>query len=102
MESLGELAPAWPQLNQLLDEALSLPVSERALWLQALPQQHAQRRDTLARPLDVRNAIQTGDFLATLPKLDWLSGDAAQPHIARLYDAGVDDIGRPWLALEYA
>jgi eukaryotic-like serine/threonine-protein kinase len=50
-----------------------------------------------------------------LPHVSWLSGDFAQrmarerdilsslehPNIARLYDAGLDDLGRPYLAMEY-
>jgi eukaryotic-like serine/threonine-protein kinase len=49
-----------------------------------------------------------------LPQLNWARGLAERmarerdilatlehPHIARLYDAGVDAQGRPWLALEY-
>ncbi len=49
-----------------------------------------------------------------LPHLSWVRGLAERmarerdilatlehPHIARLYDAGVDTLGRPWLALEY-
>ena len=49
-----------------------------------------------------------------LPRLSWQRGLAERmarerdilatlehPHIARLYDAGVDKLGRPWLALEY-
>lgn len=49
-----------------------------------------------------------------LPRLSWARGLAERmarerdiqatlehPHIARLYDAGVDAHGRPWLALEY-
>jgi len=49
-----------------------------------------------------------------LPRLSWQRGLAERmarerdilatlehPHIARLYDAGVDTLGRPWLALEY-
>jgi eukaryotic-like serine/threonine-protein kinase len=170
---LGDLAAAWPRLNDLLDEALALPPPERAGWLAALPAEHAALKDTLAKLLDVRSGIETGDFLGTLPKLDGASaatltpdigapkaGDAVgpyrllrelgeggmgsvwlaersdgqlkrqvalklprltwarglaerlarerdilatleHPHIARLYDAGVDKLGRPWLALEY-
>lgn len=52
--------------------ALKLP---RLSWLPGLPERLARERD----------------LLATLE----------HPHIARLYDAGVDDAGRPWLALEY-
>jgi hypothetical protein len=49
-----------------------------------------------------------------LPRLSWARGLAERmarerdilatlehPHIARLYDAGVDALGRPWLALEH-
>jgi serine/threonine-protein kinase len=49
-----------------------------------------------------------------LPRLSWVRGLAERmarerdilatlehPHIARLYDAGVDAFGRPWLALEF-
>jgi serine/threonine-protein kinase len=173
--SLGQLADQWPRLNELLDEALALPPAQRSAWLQALPAEHAPLKDTLARLLDVRAGIETGDFLHTLPKvggspapgdgtvadagapqpgdevgpyrlirelgeggmgsvwlaeradgqlkrqvalklprLTWARGLAERmtrerdilatlehPHIARLYDAGVDKLGRPWLALEY-
>lgn len=52
--------------------ALKLP---RLTWAQDLAQRMARERD----------------ILATLE----------HPHIARLYDAGVDGVGRPWLAMEY-
>jgi eukaryotic-like serine/threonine-protein kinase len=169
MNPLAELATAWPQLNRLLDEALALPAPERGPWLAALGAEHAPLKDTLARLLDVRNGIETGDFMGTLPKLApspegtpegapaegdevgpwrllrelgqggmgsvwlaeradgqlkrpvalklprlaWARGLAERmarerdilatlehPNIARLYDAGVDQLGRPWLALE--
>ncbi|MFN8897442.1 MAG: serine/threonine-protein kinase, partial [Pseudomonadota bacterium] len=174
MSRLGDLAPAWRQIDALLDEALSLPAQERGRWLRALPAEHAPLRDTLARLLQVREGIETGDFLGTLPKLSgspppgeampdamlprpgsivgpwrlvhslgeggmgsvWLAertdgqlkravalklprlawdrglgermarerdilATLEHPHIARLYDAGIDQLGRPWLALEY-
>ena len=164
----------WPRLNELLDEALSLPPPQREGWLRSLPAEHAPLKETLAKLLEVRAGIETGDFLGTLPKLDgasrgtpdgpdigapqagdevgpwrlirelgeggmgsvwlaeradgqlkrqvalklprltWARGLAERmareldilatlehPHIARLYDAGVDRLGRPWLALEY-
>lgn len=173
MNVLADVATAWPQLNRLLDEALSLPAAERGPWLAALPAEHAALKDTLARLLEVRAGIETGDFLGTLPRLEgavpgtqppgaaaepvpghevgpwrlvrelgeggmgsvwlaeradgqlkrpvalklprlsWARGLAERmarerdilatlehPHIARLYDAGVDALGRPWLALE--
>ncbi|MFY7901455.1 MAG: serine/threonine-protein kinase, partial [Rubrivivax sp.] len=171
---LSDLAADWPRLNALLDEALSLPAPERAAWLRVLPAEHMALKDTLARLLDVRAGIETGDFLGTLPRLDGAAGEGGEvadpgaakagdevgpyrlvrelgeggmgsvwlaeradgqlkrqvalklprltwarglaermarerdilatlehPHIARLYDAGVDRLGRPWLALEY-
>ncbi len=170
MNQLGDLAAAWPQLNRLLDEALALEAAERDGWLAALPAEHGLLKDTLARLLDVRSGLETGDFLGTLPKLDagvlgpfassaeagtavgpwrllreigaggmgsvWLAerADGAyqrqvalklprvdwapglvermarerdilatleHPHIARLYDAGLDVQRRPWLALEH-
>ncbi len=173
MTSLGDLAAAWPQLNALLDEALALPPPQRQDWLASLPAEHAPLKDTLARLLEVKGGIETGDFLRTLPRLDgapgmprpadigtpqpgdavgpwrllrelgaggmgsvwlaeradgqlkrqvalklprlsWARGLAERmarerdilatlehPNIARLYDAGVDPLGRPWLALEY-
>jgi len=52
--------------------ALKLP---RPSWVRGLAERMARERD----------------ILATLE----------HPHIARLYDAGVDQHGRPWLALEY-
>ncbi|GAB4114782.1 MAG: hypothetical protein Fur0014_17300 [Rubrivivax sp.] len=174
MNRLGVAASDWPVLNALLDQALSLPLPERGPWLEALPAEHAAMKDTLARLLDIRDGIETGDFLGTLPKLGGAAGSAADgpnldapragdevgpyrlirelgeggmgsvwlaeradgqlrrrvalklprlswaaglaermarerdilarlehPNIARLYDAGVDALGRPWLALEY-
>jgi eukaryotic-like serine/threonine-protein kinase len=170
-------ATAWPEVDRLLDQALSLAPAQRTAWLEALPPQHAALRATLQRLLGVQARIETGDFLGTLPKLDaagaaqassaaapadlspqpgatlgpwrllrelgaggmgsvWLAERAdgslkrqvalklprlawapdltarltrerdilaslEHPHIARLYDAGVDALGRPWLALEF-
>jgi len=51
--------------------ALKLP---RLVWGGAVAQRLARERDILAR--------------------------LVHPHIARLYDAGVDEFGRPWLAME--
>ena len=171
MNPLGDLADQWPGLNELLDEALALPAERRGAWLQALPAEHAPLKEALARLLEVRAGIETGDFLGTLPKLDpppatsadagapqpgdivgpwrlvrelgeggmgsvwlaeradgqlkrpvalklprlaWARGLAERmarerdilatlehPNIARLYDAGVDALGRPWMALEF-
>lgn len=169
MKPLAGLAPHWPAIERALDEALDQPAAERLAWL--------ERQGTLAPPVlqAVREllarhaAVETGDFMVTLPPLQgapppvaadgpapgdsvgpwvllrelgrggmgsvwlaeradgalkrrvalklphlsWARGLAERmarerdilaslehPHIARLYDAGVDAVGRPWLALE--
>ena len=169
MTALSELAPRWPEINALLDQALVLPAAERAAWLDALRVEPATLKDTLRDLLAAHAQVETSDFLDTLPPLahareaasdEAAAGDAvgpyrllrelgrggmgavwlaeradgqlkrqvalklprlawggalaerlarerdilaslAHPHIARLYDAGVDAIGRPWLAIEY-
>lgn len=172
MKGLDDLAGDWPQLSELLDEALALPEAQRARWLTSLPPQHAALGDTLARLLGLQagasprelpdtlprltGALSTADDAAhgpqpgdevgpyrlvrelgrggmgrvwlaeradgqlrrsvalKLPRLTWADGLAQRmarerdilaslehPRIARLYDAGVDSLGRPWLALEY-
>jgi tetratricopeptide (TPR) repeat protein len=169
--ALAALAAHWPEINSLLNEALALPVPERAGWLDSLHLEHAELKDTLRELLAAHAAVETGDFLGTLPRIGvagssdaatheptagdvvgpyrllselgrggmgavWLADRADEqlkrpvalklpraawsssfaerlvrerdilatlehPHIARLYDAGVDALGRPWLALEY-
>jgi len=60
------------------------------------------------------DGLLTRQVALKLPRLGWLAGLAERlarerdvlaalehPHIARLYDAGVDAGGRPWLALEF-
>lgn len=69
----------WPEVDRLLDEALSMPAVDRAAWLASLPPQHAGLRTTLLRLPDVQAHIETGDFLATLPKLGGLAADRPAP-----------------------
>jgi serine/threonine-protein kinase len=166
----ADLQGDWPVISQLLDEALTLPPAQRSAFLHALPPQHAPLRDTLRVLLSQAAAVNTEDFLATLPRftqsaargplaelavddtigpyrllaelgsggmgavwlaersdgqlkrkvalklprLAWVKGLAERmarerdilaklehPNIARLYDAGLDAMGRPYLALEY-
>ncbi|WP_280151620.1 serine/threonine-protein kinase [Piscinibacter sp. XHJ-5] len=166
-------AEQWPEIDQLLDDALDLDATERAAWLASLPDTPAKA--VLARLLAQQARVESANFLGTLPRLSaealahlddvtaalapqpgdlvgpwrllgelgqggmgavWLaeradgslkrqvalklpnrSWDAAlaermlrerdilatltHPHIARLYDAGFDEQGRPFLALEY-
>ncbi len=157
------------RLNALLEEALSLPVSERAGWLSARPagdrvflpelsgllaRAQLETDDFMGRPaaaaLDALAAAEArpdepGDLIGPyrlmellgeggmatvwraeradgglarevalkLPRLGFSAGLAQRmarerdllaalehPHIARLYDAGVSEGGRPWLAME--
>jgi len=168
--SLDSLAGHWPEIDRLLDEALALPPAQRAAWLEARQGLSPALRDSLERLLRSGAAVETGDFLQSLPalplppidgdasalpaagdrvgpwrllrllgeggmgqvflaeradgqmkrevalklpRLGWAPGLAerlarerdilaslAHAHVARLYDAGVDGAGRPWLALE--
>ncbi|MFN8821659.1 MAG: protein kinase domain-containing protein [Betaproteobacteria bacterium] len=159
-------------MSALLDEVLALPPEARDGFVEALGGERAVHRDTLRALLAQSAAVETGDFLATLPRLTrvaaapagaltelsagdsigpyrllselgtggmgavwlaersdgqlkrkvalklprlvWAKGLAERmarerdilatlehPNIARLYDAGVDQHGRPYLALEY-
>jgi serine/threonine-protein kinase len=63
-------AGAWTELNQLLDQALDLPVDERMSWVESLEVAHSslkpQLRDLIARAA----SVETDAFLQTLPKID--------------------------------
>ena len=78
LREIGSGGMAWVWLAERADGqgsrrvALKLP---RLGWAPGLADRMASERDILAR--------------------------LEHPHIARLYDAGVDALGRPWLALEY-
>ena len=172
MANLKFLAEEWPAISRRLDEALSLLPSERESWINSLAEPDSIRGKLRELLVDAA-AVETGDFLGTLPKLSlgsaipedgrgdsavagstigpyrllsqlgeggmgtvwlaertdgqprrkvalklphigWAPGLAARmarerdilaslehPNIARLYDAGVDRLGRPYLALEY-
>ena len=63
-------AKTWARLNELLDEALEQSAATRESWLASLDPQYAtlmpQLRDLLSRS----HAIETDDFLRTLPRID--------------------------------
>jgi serine/threonine protein kinase/uncharacterized coiled-coil protein SlyX len=167
---LSPFAADWPAVSALLDEALGLPASEHAAWLEGLSGERAAHRRALRSLLAHYSDVETGDFLHELPALDivatespggslsaggrvgtyrliaeigrggmgtvWLAeradglvkrrvalklprivwGDTfaerlaherdilatlTHAHIARLYDAGIDEQQRPFLAVEY-
>ncbi|MDO9096410.1 MAG: serine/threonine-protein kinase [Rubrivivax sp.] len=169
MKPLDALTPHWPEISRVLDQALDQPLALRQAWLTDQRTLAPAVRDVVRQLLSQRAAVETDDFLATLPplqlapqpageaptaddrvgpwrllrelgqggmgsvwlaertdgslkrrvalklpRLSWARGLAERlarerdilatlehPHIARLYDAGVDELGRPWLALEH-
>ena len=169
MKPLASLAASWPAVSELLDEALALPETQRADWLDGLSGGREAYRETLQALLQHQSAVETDDFLGSLPALPpvqpnphealgpgglvgpyrlvgelgrggmatvWLAERAdgmmsrqvalklphvtwgahfvermhrerqilaslEHEHIARLYDAGVDAQGRPYLAMEH-
>lgn len=70
MKPLSQFEAHWPAINALLDEALNLPPSERASWLEGLVGEHATHRDALRSLLAHQAQVETGDFLNTLPRLE--------------------------------
>jgi hypothetical protein len=59
----------WPQLMPLVEQALSMPASERDAWL-ARVRPMPPIRAALLELLEDRQAIESGDFLGALPRLD--------------------------------
>jgi hypothetical protein len=41
MRPLGSLAPRWPEISALLDQALELPLADRDGWLERLQRDQA-------------------------------------------------------------
>ena len=174
MAQIKFLKDEWSAVSRRLDEAFALAPAEHAAWLAALDasDDSAAVKQQVRELLQADGAVETADFLASLPRLNlapqaagpdpgaptpgstvgpyrllrelgvggmgavWLaersdgslkravalklprlswSGNLAErleherdilasldhPHIAHIYDAGVDAVGRPYLALEY-
>ncbi|HEX7686586.1 MAG TPA: serine/threonine-protein kinase, partial [Burkholderiaceae bacterium] len=116
--SLAALAPEWPVLNALLDEALALSPGARQAWLRSLERDAPGRHDAVRRLLALHERMDD-DFLATLPPLPAAAfgepGAAAGARVGpyRLVEeigqggmstvwraAHVDDGGRPAVALK--
>ena len=73
-----QIDPAtWATLNRLLDEALEQPAGHIERWLDDLPAEFAPLEPRLRELLQHSGAIETGEFLHTLPKLDMAPGDLA-------------------------
>ncbi len=101
---------SWPVISALLDEALSLPVEQRDTWLESLDGERAALKDTLRKLLSRADGVETGDFLATLPRLtrvaptnlsgaltELAAGDAIGPY-RLLSELGTGGMGAVWLA----
>lgn len=59
----------WSVLSRLLDQALEVPCGGLEKWLATLPPGDAAYRPKLCELLRRRAAIETGEFLLTLPKV---------------------------------
>jgi serine/threonine protein kinase len=68
----------WAEALRLLDQALALPVAERAGWLDALPPGSSGLRPALETLLAQRNAIETADFLGAGARLPSDAGRFAE------------------------
>jgi eukaryotic-like serine/threonine-protein kinase len=73
----------WPTISALLDQALDMPAPERGRWLMALPEGQRAYRHTLEMLLADHAAVETRNFLGTLPKV----GVAREPAADALGDA---------------
>jgi eukaryotic-like serine/threonine-protein kinase len=65
-------------LSTLLDEALDLPPERRGAWVDKLAEPYAHMRETLRGLLLADPAVETSDFLSTLPGL-LIGTDIAEP-----------------------
>src|SRR5438552_19133791 len=59
----------WAVLSRLLDTALSMAPDERVPWVEQLQGEHQSLKPVLRDLLARNDLLETGGFLATLPKL---------------------------------
>ena len=72
-------AQSWAEIDRLLDEALERPMTERDAWLATLPPQFERLKPPLRELLSRAAAVETSDFLGTLPRFEAGPEDAAEP-----------------------
>jgi serine/threonine-protein kinase len=96
----------WSTLNRLLETAVSLPPSERLAWVEQLGSDHASLKPLLRELLTREDLSETGDFLATLPRVALVTGEP-QPEgsggqtvgpYRLLWLLGAGGMGSVWLA----
>jgi serine/threonine-protein kinase len=88
---VGDLVGPYRLLQQLGDGGMG------SVWLAERADGTLKRRVALKLP----RMVWARDLAARMARERDILGSLEHPNIARLYDAGVDQLGRPFLALEY-
>jgi serine/threonine-protein kinase len=89
--SAGETIGPWRLVSEIARGGMG------TVWL-------AERADGLVRrpvALKLPHAVWGDAFAARLARERHILASLEHPHIARLYDTGLDDQGRPYIAMEY-
>ena len=106
MTPLSPFAADWPAISTLLDEALALPASEHASWLDGLSGQRATHRHALQSLLAHCPDFET-DFLHELPRLEIPAAETPGIELAAggrvgayrlIAEIGRGGMGTVWLA----